>query len=194
MSSLFRSIRNVSILAPLLLGGCASYYSHYAIFPASNSSGESRQVRVSWQTAEYPGWWLMSDQATPLKVETQCSQRIWVLTDESQSDARGDCGEGIRACAEPDVDLTANGRAEGDTVCMAISPANEEARIASLGRQVELNVYCRPAEIERTTGDGDKENMDYIRASSVPYVIDVRKAPRGSLAGRLPELDDAVCD
>lgn len=42
-------------LLPLLgLSGCASYYTHYAMFPAENSAGESRQVRVHWDSADYP--------------------------------------------------------------------------------------------------------------------------------------------
>jgi uncharacterized protein YceK len=46
-----------------LLQGCASYYSHYAVFPAENSQGETRDVRLTWQSAEYPGWWFLSDKA-----------------------------------------------------------------------------------------------------------------------------------
>ena len=70
-----------SLAAGLVAGmsGCASYYSHYAMFPAENSRGEPRQVRVSWLTAEYPDWWLQDDEATAIRVETQCSERVWLL-------------------------------------------------------------------------------------------------------------------
>ncbi|MFO7993326.1 MAG: hypothetical protein R6U69_04140 [Marinobacter sp.] len=50
------------------------------------------------------------------------------------------------------------------------------------------------------TGDdvlarGDNsENIEYIRASSVPYTIYSRKTPRGRLDSRPPALDDGVCE
>lgn len=181
----------------LLLGGCASYYSHYAVFPATNSSGEARQVRLSWQTADYPDWWFISDKATAITLETQCSERVWKLTDNGHDGEanRGDCGEGIRACGQYGMDVTNAERGEADdsVVCMAIAPAYPDARIAGLGRTLDLHVYCHPGEVQRVVDD-ETRNVDYLRASSVPYQIDVRKAPRGSLAARIPTLDDTVCD
>lgn len=190
--SLFLLLRIPAVCLPALMAGCASYYSHYAVFPAANSSGEPRQVRVSWQSAEYPGWALFDDKATPVSVVTQCSQRAWRLTDATHSDSRGACGDGIRACGEPGLDRLGDRAADANTVCMAISGGPQAAQVAELGGRIELTVSCHPEQPQRVV-QGETENVDYIRPSSVPYVIDVRKAPRGSLAGRLPELDDAIC-
>lgn len=182
------------LIASLLLftSGCASYYSHFAMFPAENSSGEPRHVRLSWQSAEYPGWWLASDKATSVKLETQCSERVWRLRDD---DAGGGCGEGIRACGEPgkDIDARTGQPATDTTRCMSIHPADPEARIAAVDSKLELLVSCTPAEVTERQGD-DALNLDYLRASSVPYTVYVRKAPRGSMRARLPEFDESVCD
>ena len=73
-----RLMASVLAVPVVMLSGCASYYTHYAMFPAENSAGETRQVRVNWQSAEYPEWWPGSNQATTMKLETQCSE--WVCT------------------------------------------------------------------------------------------------------------------
>lgn len=182
------------LFLPLIVSGCASYYSHHAMFPAENSAGETRQIRLSWQTADYPDWWFVNDQATPMLVETQCSERVWKLRDGADPKA-GDCGEGIRACGEAGRDIQAPGGTliSGDVRCMAVDPSNPTARIADVGTKLEFLVSCRPA--SRETGQGDqKRNLDYLRASSVPYIVYVRKAPRGSLRAKEPEFDDSVCD
>lgn len=182
------------LLPVLFLSGCASYYSHYAMFPAENSAGDVRQVRLSWDTADYPEWWLVSDKATPIKLETQCSSRVWRLYDNSH-DKAGDCGEGIRACGQPELDMQPllGSAVTGATRCLAVNPADTNGRIAGLQSKLDLLVSCQPASV--TEGEGDKErNMDYIRASSVPYTIYVRKAPRGSLLAKMPKFDESVCD
>lgn len=187
----------ITVAIGLLLAlsqGCASYYSHFAVFPAANSEGEPRQVRLSWQTAEYPDWWFGANQATSVKLETQCSERTWRLRD-SDDDLAGACGSGIRACAEPGRDLVARtGQpAPADFRCMAINPRDSGARIAEVGEKLELLVSCLPAVVAEGQGE-DALNLDYIRASSVPYTVYVRKAPRGSLRARPPEFDESVCD
>ncbi|KMQ74175.1 hypothetical protein [Marinobacter subterrani] len=178
----------------LLLSGCASYYSHFAVFPAANSSGEPREVRLSWQSAEYPGWWFASDKATSVTVETQCSDRVWHLRDDDASGA-GNCGAGIRACGKAGRDLLAKtGVPAGETTrCMAINPEDASARVTGIGGKLELLVSCKPAVVTEKVG-GENRNLDYIRASSVPYTIYVRKAPRGALNAKPPEFDKSVCD
>lgn len=181
---------------PFLLSGCASYYSHYAVFPAENSRGENRQVKLTWQTAEYPGWWVVDNKSTPVTIETQCSTREWRLVDSSHDEARqSDCGNGIRACGVPGEDVLARGGepAGASSPCMAINPADPDARITDIDSSLDLLVSCKPANAVRGSGDGS-ENIDYIRASSVPYTIYSRKSPRGRLSSRPPELDDGVCD
>lgn len=189
-------LSTVLLLATLtsLFSGCASYYNHYAVFPADNSSGESRQVKLSWQTAEYPDWGLFGNQSTPITVETQCSSRVWRLADDSH-DNEPACGSGIRACGQPGMDLVAEtGEPAGaDTVCMAVNPGEEGAQVADIGGSLSLLVRCAPVKTERQEGE-ETINMDYVRASPVPYNVHIRKSPRGSLTAQPPELDDSVCD
>ncbi len=176
------------------MSGCASYYSHFAMFPAENSAGESRQVRLTWQSAEYPGWWFASNEATSVKVETQCSDRVWRLRDGDDADA-GACSNGIRACGESGMDLVAKtGKpAPESTRCMGINTGYPDARIPDVGGKLELLVSCTPAVVTEGSGD-ESRNLDYIRASSVPYTIYVRKTARGAMNARPPEFDDLVCD
>ncbi|MBD3641889.1 MAG: hypothetical protein HUJ18_12925 [Marinobacter sp.] len=181
------------IVAMVLLPGCASYYSHFAMFPAENSRGEARQVRVSWDTAEYPAWWVLDDRSTALTVETQCSARIWRLRDESH-DGAGACGNGIRACAESGVDRVVVTREGLDpSACLVVNPADNNARIADIEGRLELLVVCEPVlpGVERA---GETVNMDYVRASAVPYTVYTRKVPRGSLSASLPAFDESVCE
>lgn len=177
-----------------LQAGCATYYSHYAMFPAENSQGEPRTVRLSWDTAEYPDWWFVSDRATPLTLETQCSERVWKLYDDSHAEAEG-CGEGIRACGQSRQDrLAQSGSPAGaGDVCMSVSASDPQARIAEIPGRLELLVACEPA--SPLKGEGKEAvNVDYIRASAVPYTIYSRKAPRGSFNARPPRFDRSVCD
>ncbi|WP_228289114.1 hypothetical protein [Marinobacter salinisoli] len=183
------------LLFPLMLQGCASYYSHYAMFPAEVSAGETRQIRLSWQTADYPSWWFVDDKATAIKMEAQCSDRIWRLRDDGDSGA-GACGAGIRACGEQGLDLHAptGVPVKGEGVqCLAIEPGQPEITIPELGEELQLLVSCSPLLVSLPDGEEEK-NIDYIRASPVPYRVYVRTAPRGSLRARLPELDESVCD
>ncbi|MEP3560865.1 MAG: hypothetical protein ABJN46_00970 [Marinobacter sp.] len=174
------------------LQGCASYYTHYAMFPGETSSGESRQIRVSWQTAVYPGWSFMRDQSTTMKVETQCSDRVWRLADDSHDQA-GSCAAGVRACGEKsqDVSVFKSGPAS-EIACMQVVGPESVERIADIGAKFRLSVVCRPIDTEISKSD-EVVNMDYLRASSVAYTVYARKVPRGSLSARLPEFDDSVC-
>lgn len=178
----------------MMQAGCATYYSHYAMFPAENSQGEPRTVRVSWQSAEYPDWWFASDQATPITLETQCSERVWQLHDDSHAEA-GNCSSGIRACGEEQRDrLAAAGRAaSSDDVCMAVNAIDPQAQIASVPGRLELLVACEPASVTRGEGK-DAVNVDYIRPSTVPYTVYTRKTLRGSLNARPPKFDRTVCE
>jgi hypothetical protein len=181
-------------LLPLLgVSGCASYYTHYAMLPAENSAGESRQVRVYWDSADYPDWWLRSDQSTTMKLETECSDRVWRLADDSH-DLAGECGDGIRACADPGRDAVAgSGQPAAEaTACMTVSSPDGAARIAELGGQFSLLVSCEPLQRQEARGD-EEVNMDYIRPSAVAYTVFARRVPRGSLSARLPEFDESRC-
>ncbi|WP_309044336.1 hypothetical protein [Marinobacter sediminicola] len=189
-------IARLLVVAGLLVtqAGCATYYSHYAMFPAENSKGEPRTVRLSWDTAEYPGWWFVSDRATPLTVETQCSERVWKLYDASHAEAEG-CGQGIRACGQPGQDRLVESRrpAGADDQCMSVRSSDSEARIADIPGRLELVVACEP--VSPVRGEGKEAvNVDYIRASTVPYTVYSRKAPRGAFNARPPKFERSVCD
>lgn len=174
--------------------GCATYYSHYAMFPAENSRGELRTVRLSWDSAEYPSWWFASDRATPITLETQCSERIWRLYDASHA-AAGDCGPGIRACGDGNSDRTIpEGEIAGpQDTCLSVNPASAGARVADINGQLALRVACKPVSAVENRGK-EPVNSDYIRASGVPYTVFSRKAPRGSFNARPPEFESAVCE
>lgn len=180
--------RNI-VVAGLLaaLSGCASYYTHYGMFTASNASGDPRQFRVTWETAEYPGWWFADSRSTPMNLETQCSTRVWKLTDTGNQ-----CAEGVSACGDPALDINAqNGRpVTAETPCMQVSGDDS---IVSIDRSVDLLVSCKPAQPVIESG-GESVNQDYLRASTVPYSISVRKAARNSLSARPPEFDNHVCE
>lgn len=196
---LYKSCKSVTCLlafAGLLMmqSGCATYYSHYAMFPAENSRGEPRTVRLSWHSAEYPAWWFAAGRATPLILETQCSEREWQLYDNSHAEAES-CGRGIRACGVSGRDrLVSGGEAvDSSDVCMLVNPSDPESRIADISGQLELLVACEPVSVVKGAGK-DAVNVDYIRASAVPYTIHTRKTLRGALDARPPKFDLSACD
>jgi len=195
-ASVSNGFARLLVIAGLLVtqAGCATYYSHYAMFPAENSKGEPRTVRLSWDTAEYPGWWVLSDRATPLTLETQCSERVWKLYDDSHAEAGG-CGEGIRACGQSGQDqLAQSGQpADAGSLCMSVNSADPEARIADIPGRLELLVACEPVSPVQGVGK-EAVSVDYIRASTVPYAVYSRKAPRGSLNARPPKFERSVCE
>jgi len=190
----FRIFSMCLLCLPFGLTGCASYNNHYGLFPAENSSGEARQVLLSWQTADYPDWWLVADKSTPITLTTQCSSRIWRLADDSH-DIAGECAGGIRACGQPGQDIAAfrGEPANEQTTCMAINPDNEQARVVDIGTSLELLVSGRPVKTSRVVGE-DQEGPDSLRPSSVTYRVHLRTSPRGALDAGPPVMDDTVCD
>ncbi|WP_191964446.1 hypothetical protein [Marinobacter confluentis] len=188
--------KGLTAILPVLLSGCASYYTHYAVFPAQNSEGEDRQIKLTWQTADYPGWWFADDKSTPISLETQCSTRTWRIVDRTHSGASdADCAPGIRACgaAGEDQFATEGSQDFAERACVRVNPGNAEALVADISSSFELLMSCRPTRTSRLAGD-ESVNTDYLRASSVPYTVYSRKGPRGRLDSKPPELDDAVCD
>lgn len=174
-----------------LLSGCATTWSHYGAFSAHNSAGEERQFRVSWKSADYPDWWIQADEATPIVLETQCSERIWELRDE----VGGDCpGTGIRACGKPGTDKTRQGQVlTVAQTCMVMNDARRDVtNITELSGEIHLSVNCTPVSTGHKAGK-KTVNTDYLRASVVPYTIQVRKVPLHSLSNRPPKFDEKAC-
>lgn len=180
----------VTVLAAISLPGCASYYLHYASFSATNSTGDARDFQLTWKTAEYPSWWIASNESTPVALRTQCSKRVWKLSPAATSG----CGKGITACGQPGLDLNSQGQpvTSAKTPCMSITDQQHHSDIAQLGNHVELTVSCFPAETRIKQGD-ETIGVDYLKASVVPYSIQTRKVPLYGLDSGPQPLDEKNC-
>ncbi|MFE8069589.1 hypothetical protein QQM79_00875 [Marinobacteraceae bacterium S3BR75-40.1] len=75
---------------------------------------------------------------------------------------------------------------------MQVTDQQGAERIAELDSPVLLTVSCYPNETERQV-DGEKENIDYLKASAVPYTVHIKTAPLYSLDDRPPSLDEKIC-
>lgn len=172
------------------LTGCASSYLHYGGFTAVNSSGEVRHFHVTWKTKQYPSWWFQAEQATPVVVTAQCSTRAWKLKPASQSG----CGKGITACGVPGLDLNKIGQpVQGsNTVCMSVTDDDHAQSIGQLKGTIELSVQCYPS-VTQLKQDDKTVNLDYLKASQVPYSIPTTKVPLYSLDQGPEPFDTHVC-
>ena len=192
MTRFYRTLL-VLIVLPLVGVGCASYKSHYSVIEAETSAGQERKVRLTWRTAHYPSWHWRQDEATQIRMETQCSRRVWRIKDPGME---GACSaSSIAACGDPALDLDRNREVLDSKKheCISVSDEKGSDRILELGQRVEVNVSCYPRHTEIDMGD-ETANADYLRASVVPYNFRVKTAPLGSLTQRPPDLDDSVCD
>lgn len=181
------------VLLPLANAGCVSYQSHYTAMKAETAGGKERRVRLTWRTADYPFWLGGGREATPIRFETQCSDRAWKLKDPGMPGACSD--DAIAACGDPALDLDRDrNRLRSDShVCVTVTDSEGSDRIRELGNQIELSVKCHPRRVKIGKGD-ESMNADYLRASVVPYNFSVSTAPRGSLTQRPPELSQHICN
>lgn len=176
--------------------GCASYYSHYGSFSAQNSKGEERKFVVSWKTAEYPSWAIQDNQATEFVLETQCSERKWALADLSTD--QNECTEaheGIVACGNKTMDLSLSGRPLPDdkNVCVSVTDNQQATKIVDLESRVLISVSCLPVATTRKE-EGENINIDYLKASVVPYSVATRKVERYSFADKAPLMSSKICE
>jgi len=176
----------------VFLSGCASYYSHYGSFSAENSAGELREYLVSWQTADYPDWWWQEDESTPVTLKTQCSEREIRFLDASHQGSCSGETEAIAWCGTKNVDLAADVTEDGANALPCGWIAGDAKRITELGSELQLVMRCRPAQTTVGVGD-DRKNVDYLKASAVPYWVSVKKVSRGSLQDRPPQLGTKIC-
>ncbi|GGC78433.1 hypothetical protein GCM10011362_28700 [Marinobacter halophilus] len=148
---------------------------------------------MSWQSAEYPQWWVASNKATPIRLETQCSERVWRITDSSHDDTSTCSGE-VRACGRPGRDLVAaTGKpASAQDVCLAVQSPEGTERVADIGARFSLLVSCQPQSVT-VNHESDTVNIDYLRPSPVAYTVYARKVPRGALSARLPSFNQNEC-
>ena len=190
------------LIVLLNMTGCASYYSHYGSFSAQNSQGEGRLFVVSWKTAEYPSWAIQDDKSTEITLETQCSERQWQLNDASSD--QNQCNKlnpgtestpGIVACGDPELDLMLSGKKipNNSQVCVSVSDENDAKSIVDLGHSMLIKVSCLPNVVSRKDGD-DTKNIDYLKASVVPYSVFTRKVSRYSFNDKAPFVTDKICE
>lgn len=194
MAKVIKGLILVTVILNML--GCASYYSHYGSFSAQNSAGEERMYVVSWKTAEYPSWAIQDNKSTEIVLETQCSQRQWEIADKATaSNACTEAHEGVVACGDDSLDLTIAGKpiANESQVCISVTDSQGAKSIVELGGQILISVSCLPASVSREE-DGDTVNIDYLKASVVPYNVATRKAARYSYADKAPVMSDKICD
>jgi hypothetical protein len=176
--------------------GCASYYSHYGSFSAQNSQGEERLFVVSWKTAEYPSWAIQDNKSTEILLESQCSERTWQLNDSvSEKNQCTESHKGIVACGDPALDLILSGKKlpDNNQVCISVSDSNSANKITDLGDSMLIKVSCLPDVISRKEGDETK-NIDYLKASVVPYSVFTRKVDRYSFNDKAPFMSDKICE
>ncbi|OZG73865.1 hypothetical protein BTA51_08740 [Hahella sp. CCB-MM4] len=176
----------------VLVTGCSTTYSHFGRFHAENSAGEAREFLLEWETTEGMG----GEASSNFTLKTQCSARTLVFM--SQMDQEKGCiatdGSEVLLCAQPDLDLTMEGRpvTNGSMPCGSIRGENNITRPENFGKTVELNIFCFPAETTVDSGE-EKQNVDYLKASVVPYVVAVKKVVKGSGEDRPPVLNSKAC-
>ncbi|WLQ17320.1 hypothetical protein O5O45_15510 [Hahella aquimaris] len=189
-------IERLLLLFPLLsaLGGCATEYSHYGRFVAENSAGEEREFLISWRTTESVSGEVTA--VTPVTLRTQCSDRELQFMEPGQGgDAcRVEQESGVVWCGAPGQDLSLEGKAliDSKTLCGTITDENGADHIADLKRVMQLQISCWPARTIVKTDDGPG-NLDYIKASSVPYIVSVKRAEAGGPEDKPPALSEIVC-
>lgn len=180
--------RYALLLVLSTLTGCATYTTNYGVFSAQNSSGEVRDFKVSWRTADYPDWFWAEDETTDVLLETQCSERVWRLGDD------GRCGSGIAACGIPGEDLQLSGIPVAGTgeACLAVTDSKGSQRISELEDQVQLTVSCYPAKTSIKRGKDDVV-LDYLKASPVFYPVQTRKVGINDLGFDAGKLSERIC-
>lgn len=149
-------------------------------------------MRVSWLTAEYPDWWLQDDEATAIRVETQCSERVWLLR-QAGADGAGDCGPGVRACAEPGLDrVVFPGTGAPAGACLLLNPEQPDLTIPQLPDQLHLRVLCVPMR-PVVTRAGEVVDQDYLRGLVRSLHALSEAGTQGIGGGSPPAFDESVC-
>ncbi len=196
--AVIKMVRMLVLVASIVsVTGCATYYNHYGRFAAENSSGETRDYLVSWQTADYPDWWLVSDRSTPVSLETQCSERVLAFVDDSNEEWNSSCAASEHSvvwCGEARRDRTpdANVPKVDAPLCGWINTSPAAQGILGLGTELEIHIRCEP--LRPTIGEGkEQRNFDYLKASPVPYAVAVKRVEKGSEWDYMIRPDEKVC-
>lgn len=202
MSNLTKKL-NVFLGVLIMAGtvGCATtdYTTHYGIFTAENSAGETRQFRIHWQTLRYEGWTENTFRVLPVVLETQCSKRKLYFYDSSFGRSRrceGGDKEGIYYCADSDDDMDRHGLdLDDDSVCGTVTDQFGATNIGALQGDVLISLNCRPKET-MTRIKGKKKSIDFLLNSEIPYVVTTKQVKGRELELVIPSLSthSSICD
>lgn len=185
----------------VMLSACATseYSTHYGLFTAESAAGELRQFRVYWQTIRDQGWKSNVYRATPIVLETQCSERVLYFYDASFG-ANARCldnqGEAISYCGTKRLDTDRRGLdIEEQQTCAFITDKQGAQDILSLQDEILLTVSCRPKQTDRIVKN-KKVSTDYLLNSSVPYVISTKTVKGENIEALVPPLfnHSSVCE
>jgi hypothetical protein len=199
MGFIFRALFFLLVIQLMTACATSEFTTHYGLFTAQSASGEERQFRVYWQTIRYQGWDGNEYRALPVILETQCSERVIRLYDESFgkglrcSDAKE---PGISYCGTNNQDTDRRGLPiqEGQT-CAYLTDKNGARDILSLQGDLLLTVSCRPKQTERIEAR-KKISTDYLLNSAVPYVISTKSVEGEDIDALVPPLfnHSSVCE
>lgn len=185
----------------MLLQACATSKTttHYGFFEAENSAGELRQFRLFWEVIEIEGFNEKRLYTTPLMLETQCSERVLRFYDGNYR-AQRTCMDseelGIAFCGDTgdDLDHRALPIREGK-VCAYASDSRGAGKINLLRDEVQITMRCQPSETKVRQGR-KWINQDYLKPSSIPYVVATKSIAGSDKDGHVPRLwnHSSVCD
>lgn len=200
-----RSYRNfkclVIVVLAILLQACATQRTttHYGFFEAENSEGELRQFRVYWETIEVQGFDERRVYSSPFVLEAQCSDRALRFYDANFRSKRScmNSGElGIAYCGKPtmDVDHRALPIKDGKA-CAYVTDSRGAGEIKKLGGKVLITMRCQPETPQVRVGR-KWVNRDYLKPSSIPYVVATKAIAGSEKDGHVPRLwnHSSVCD
>ncbi|KZZ62651.1 hypothetical protein A3762_13260 [Oleiphilus sp. HI0125] len=185
----------------LLLQGCATSRTttHYGFFEAENSQGELRQFRVHWETIDVQGFNSRERYSTPLVLQAQCSQRAVRFYDANFRAQRACIPNdqlGIAYCGSERKDLDHRALPiEKGKACAYVVDAKGAGEIKYLGDEIQIIMRCQPKEPQVRVGR-KWVNRDYLKPSSIPYVVATKTVPGSDKDGHVPQLwnHSSVCD
>ena len=179
----------------ILINGCATTYSHFGRFSGENSAGEAREFLLEWDSTSSA--FSSDDEGSNVRLKSQCSSRLiefQISSDEQVAPCADSHGNEAVFCGRPGEDLTMEGKdiKSAGSLCGYIKGTNGEFNVGRFGKTVAVTLHCFPA--ATTQGEGDEaHNVDYLKASAVPYIVTVKKVVKGSTEDRPPELNSRVC-
>ena len=154
-------------------------------------AGDNRQPYVLSCSA-------LKEEYRNLLVGTLNARFVWLNISHDLASERNQCtelNEGIVTCGDPALDLMLSGKKlpDNNQVCISVSNPNDAKNIADIGNSMLIKVSCLPRVVSSKDGDETK-NIDYLKASVVPYSVFTRKVARYSFNDKAPIMSDKICD